>query len=244
MQNYVGTSGYVYWHWQGLFYPSNLPSSKWFDFYAKHFNTVEINMSFYRWPKESTIKSWFYRAKKIEKETGRPFVYTIKANRLITHIKKLANVKKILNDFYQLIDKVKPYLGCVLFQLPPSLKYDENRLKNFVNILNENYRNVIEFRHTSWWKEKTYKILEDNATFCIVSAPGLPEDFIKTTDIIYVRFHGKKLWYGSNYSDVELKEWAKKIKQAKAKEVYCYFNNDFNAYAVYNAIKLKKLLNK
>ncbi|MEM2822036.1 MAG: DUF72 domain-containing protein [Candidatus Pacearchaeota archaeon] len=244
MKFWIGTSGYVYWHWRKLFYPEELPSYKWFDYYVKHFNTVEINMSFYRWPKESTVKGWLNKAKKIEQESGKRFIYTLKANQLITHIKKLVNVERLVRDFYKLADLLSHYLGCILFQLPPSLHFDKQRLKQFLACLDKSYKNVIEFRHPSWWNESTYELMQDKAIFSIVSAPRLPEDFVKTADIIYIRFHGKKQWYGSNYSDAELKEWAKKIKKAKAKEVYCYFNNDFNAYAVHNALTLKKLLEK
>lgn len=236
---YIGTSGYVYWHWRKKFYPQELSSYKWFDYYAKHFNTVEINMSFYRWPKESTIKAWGNKARKLEKE-GKEFLFTLKANRMITHIKKLSGVKSIVRNFYKLASLLRPYLGCILFQFPPSLKFDKKRLINFINSLDDKFNNVIEFRHKSWWNEDTYNLLKNKAVFCIVSSPSLPEDFIKTMDIVYIRFHGKNKWYNSSYTDKELKEWAKKIKKSKAKIIYSYFNNDFNAYAVFNALKFKK----
>ncbi|MEM1577554.1 MAG: DUF72 domain-containing protein [Candidatus Pacearchaeota archaeon] len=241
MECYIGTSGYVYWHWRDRFYPKELSSYKWFDYYAKYFNTVEINMSFYKWPSENIIKAWKNKVKKLEKE-GKIFLYTLKANKQITHIRKLIGIKKILKNFYKLAENIEPYLGCILFQLPPSLKFDEKRIENFVNLLDENYINVIEFRHKSWWNNGVYKILKNKAVFCIVSAPNLPEDFIKTHENIYIRFHGKQGWYRSNYSDNELKDWAKKIKNSKAKKVFVYFNNDFNAYAVFNALKLKEFL--
>jgi len=243
MKCYIGTSGYVYWHWKERFYPKDLKSYKWFDYYSKFFNTVEINATFYRWPKESTIKQWKGKGKKLEKE-GKEFLFTLKVNQRITHIKKLKGIKKDLSEFYRLAEILKPYLGCLLFQLPPSLKFDEKRLENFVHELKDDCLNVIEFRHDSWWNEKTFKILNNKAIFCVVSSPSLPESFIKTMDIVYVRFHGKKRWYGSNYSDKELLEWSKKIKNSKAKIAFCYFNNDFNAYAVYNALKLKEFLNE
>jgi uncharacterized protein YecE (DUF72 family) len=239
---YIGTSGYVYWHWKKLFYPEDLATSKWFDYYAKHFNTVEINATFYRWPKESTIKGWKSKAKKLEAE-GKEFLFTLKANQMITHVKKLKNVKTIVRDFYNVAEALQPYLACILFQLPPSLKFDAKRLESFLDCLNDRYKNAIEFRHPSWWNETTYATMKDKAIFCVVSAPRLPEDFVKTYKAIYVRFHGKKIWYGSNYSDEELREWSKKIKQSKA-DAYVYFNNDFNAYAVYNALKLKEFLEK
>ena len=241
MKCYIGTSGYVYWHWKERFYPKELSSYRWFDYYAKHFNTVEINMSFYRWPKESTIRAWKNKARKLEKE-GREFLFTLKVNRQITHIKKIVGVKKLVADFYKLASLLQPYLGCILFQLPPSLKFDKKKLTNFLNALDDKFNNVIEFRHASWWNKETYKLLRNKATFCIVSSPNLPEDFIKTNDIVYIRFHGKQRWYGSNYGDKELKDWAEKIKKSKAKIIYAYFNNDFNAYAVFNALKLKKFL--
>jgi len=241
VKSYVGTSGYFYFHWKKRFYPEELSIYKWFNYYAKFFNTVEINATFYRWPKETTIKQWKNKGKKLEKE-GREFLFTLKVNQRITHIKKLKGIKRDLLEFYRLAEILKPYLGCILFQMPPSLKFDEKRLENFVNELNDNYINVIEFRHPSWWTKETYDILKNKSVFCVVSAPSLPEKFIKTREIVYVRFHGKQRWYGSNYSDKELKEWSEKIKNSKAKIAFCYFNNDFNAYAVYNALKLKEFL--
>jgi uncharacterized protein YecE (DUF72 family) len=233
---FLGCSGWFYWHWKGKFYPEDLPQSKWFQHYTKYFNTVELNSPFYHWPKISTAKSWYRQAPK-------DFVYTLKVNRMITHIKKFKNTSKLVKDFYKVGCELKDKMGCFLFQLPPSLKFSENKLKEIIKQLDTEKKNVIEFRHESWFKKEVYKELKNNGIiFCIVSAPNLPEDFVKTSDDVYIRFHGKGRWYASNYSDDELKEWAEKIKKSKAENVWAYFNNDTNAYAVNNCLYLKKIL--
>ncbi len=254
MQCYVGTSGFAYWHWRGLFYPVELTSNKWFEYYAKYFNTVEINATFYRWPRESTIVGWREKASRVSKLKGKAkqgkagqFLFTLKANQEITHIKKLKNVKKLLQKFYSLAKLLDKSLGCVLFQLPPSFKYSDamlRRLKTFLSCLQQDVVNVIEFRHSSWWNDQVYELLRQyNIVFCAVSAPSLPEQIVKTSDVVYVRFHGKK-WYRYDYSKEELQQWVIAIKnlKPKPKQLFCYFNNDFNAYAVRNAITLEKLL--
>lgn len=236
MINHLGCSGYFYYHWKGKFYPNNLPQSKWFQHYSKFFDTLELNSSFYNFPKLSTVKSWYRSAPK-------NFIYTLKVNRTITHIKKFKNTKRLINDFYKLGDIISKKMGCFLFQLPPSLHFNEKKLKEIITQLDPERKNVIEFRHPSWFTQKTYDMLKENGViFCIVSAPNLPEDFIKTADDVYIRFHGKGSWYASNYSNSELERWAKKIKKSKAKNVWAYFNNDANAYAVKNCLTLKTLL--
>lgn len=236
---FIGTSGWSYLHWRGRFYPQELSSYKWLEHYAKHFNTAEVNMTFYRWPNETLLKNWY-------KRTPQEFYFTLKAPQTITHIKKLKNVEVMLKQFYQLASLLKEKLACILFQLPPSLKFNYEKLEGFLQDLNLEFKNVIEFRNESWWQDSTYKLMKKyNTSFCIVSAPRLPDEAIITSKIAYIRFHGLG-WYSSNYSNAELKKWAEKIKKAtkSCREVYCYFNNDYNAYAIYNAIELKKLLTK
>jgi len=235
----MGTSGWSYEHWVGKFYPNDLQRSQWLVFYSKYFNTVEINMSFYRFPYKNMLKGWYNK-------TPRNFKFTMKAHRQITHVKKLVNVKRLLNSYYSLAKELGEKFGCMLFQMPPSFKNNENgfkRLEKFLNQLNNEFNNVIEFRHKSWFCKEVFKLLrENNAIFCIVSAPRLPDVVEKTSKIAYIRFHGAGSWYASNYSKNELKNWAKKIKELKAKEIYCYFNNDYNAYAVENCKELKRIL--
>jgi len=236
--NYLGCSGWSYDHWIKRFYPKDLPSNQWIIYYAKTFNTVEINMSFYRFPFPNMIKAWY-------KKTPKDFKFTFKANRLITHMKKLKNTKPIINRFYKLTDLMKEKLGCILFQLPPSIKYNKTLLNNFIKQLNKKYKNVIEFRHESWFNKECYNILKkNNIIYCIVSSPEMPEDYQKTSNIVYLRLHGKQGMYSDNYSKKELKEIANKLKKLRYKHCYVYFNNDSNAYAVYNCIELKKAMKR
>jgi uncharacterized protein YecE (DUF72 family) len=234
--NYLGCSGWFYWHWKGKFYPTDLPQSKWFQYYAKHFNTVELNSPFYHFPKPSTAKNWYRQAPK-------GFVYTLKVNKAITHVKKFHDAEKLIKEFYKLGDELKEKMGCFLFQLPPSLKYSEKKLEEIIEQLDLEKKNVIEFRDKSWFRKEVYKELEKaNIIFCIVSSPILPEEFVKTSKDIYIRFHGKTAWYRYNYSLSELEEWAERIKKAKPDNLWAYFNNDANAFAVENCLQLKKML--
>ncbi len=232
----IGCSGWFYWHWKGKFYPKDIPQNKWFKHYTEYFNTVELNSSFYRFPKLSTAKTWYRQAPK-------DFIYTLKVNRFITHIKKFKNTKKLIKDFYKLGNVLNQKMGCFLFQLPPSLKYNKDKLNEIIGQLDPKRKNVIEFRHESWFNKEVYdKFKENKIIFCIVSSPEMPEDFIKTADDIYIRFHGKEDLYGSKYTNKELKSWAKKIKKCKARNTWAYFNNDDNANAVGNSLELKKVL--
>jgi len=234
--NYLGCSGWFYWHWKGKFYPTDLPQSKWFQYYAKHFNTVELNSPFYHFPKQSTAKNWYRQAPK-------DFVYTLKVNKAITHVKKFHDTEKLIKEFYKLGDELKEKMGCFLFQLPPSLKYSEKKLEEIIEQLDLEKKNVIEFREKSWFRKEVYEELKKaNIIFCIVSSPILPEEFVKTSKDVYIRFHGKTAWYRYNYSLSELKEWVERIKKAKPEDLWAYFNNDANAFAVENCLQLKKML--
>ena len=236
MECFIGCSGWFYWHWKGLFYPDDLEQSKWFKHYTKCFNTVELNSTFYRFPKPSTAKGWYRQAPP-------SFIYTLKVNRLITHIKKFKGCNQLIKDFYKVGDEVKEKMGCFLFQLPPSLKYNKKKLDEIMDQLDLERSNVLEFRHPSWFTEEVYDSLKSSGIiFCAVSAPGLPETLVKTADDVYIRFHGKESWYAYEYSKEELKEWKARIEKLKPKRVWAYFNNDANAYAPFNALALKKLL--
>lgn len=241
---FIGTSGWNYEHWIRRFYPKKLQQKKWLEFYSQHFNTVEINMTFYRWPKESFFKSWY-------KRTPKDFKFTLKATRLITHIKKLKNVKKLVKDFYKLTSLLKEKLACILWQLPPSFKPNEKNIKkleNFLKLLNKKYKNVIEFRNERWWQPEIYKLLKKyKVCFCIVSGIEMPKDIIVTANFAYFRFHGDN--YSSCYTEKQMQDYAKKMKKLanrkskdKIKKIYAYFNNDSNAYAIKNAKQLKEFL--
>ena len=226
----IGCSGWYYEHWKGCFYPEDLPKSRWFRHYAENFDTVELNSPFYHFPKISTAKTWYRQAPE-------GFVYSLKANRAITHMKKFKGTKRLIREFYKVGEELKEKLGCFLFQLPPNLHYHEQKLLEILDQLDESKRNVIEFRHESWWNKDVYREMKGRAIFCVVSHPSLPDDFVRTMKEVYVRFHGNRELYSSKYSRKELEEWAKKM----GKRSWAYFNNDFYCNAVKDAKTLLSL---
>jgi uncharacterized protein YecE (DUF72 family) len=234
---YVGCSGWFYWKWRGLFYPDRMPTGEWFNHYAAEFDTVEINASFYSWPTISNVKAWRRQA------AGRKFTYTVKVCELITHIKKFRGTKALVKDFGIIADLLGERMGCFLFQLPPSYHYSKPRLKSILSQLDPVRRNVVEFRHKSWWNETVYKAFrEAGAIFCSCSGPRLPDELVKTADEVYVRMHGPERWYRHDYSSDELRTWADRIKASGAKRAWIYFNNDNDAYAIGNAKTMLRLL--
>ncbi len=237
MRNYIGCSGFTYDHWKGSFYPEDLPKKKWLEFYAEHFDTVEINASFYHLPKEKTLDNWYDRV------PGN-FRFTLKGSRFITHQKKLNDVEEPVKTFYDLASRLKGKLGCILWQLPGNQHKDLQKLRSFCDTLSSDFKNVIEFRHNSWFDEEVYEILHDYQIICsILSAPGgLSEEAIETADTAYIRFHGKTSWYKYNYSEQELQDWVQRLRKLKVRQVYGYFNNDYETYAPRNADRFCQLL--
>ena len=234
---YVGCSGWFYWHWRGAFYPEGSSTGAWFEHYAKTFHTVELNAPFYSWPKVSTVEGW-------RRQAGRKaFTYTVKVSELITHVKRFAGTARLVADFYHVADLLGPRMGCFLFQLPPSFHYTPARLRRIVGQLEPGRRNVVEFRHRSWWNPAVYAAFrEQGIIFCSCSGPRLPEELVKTTDEVYVRFHGTTRWYRHDYSDEELAAWARRVRDSGAKRVWAYFNNDRECYAIKNAKAFERLL--
>lgn len=234
MKTYIGCSGYHYDDWNKKFYPEDIPKDQWLEYYAKHFNTVEINNTFYKMPTEKVLKEWKNR-------TSENFKFTVKANRYFTHLKKLKidkDFRNRLQSFIDIVSQLEDQLGCILWQLPGNLHENIPKLEEFCNLLSKDICHVIEFRHKSWFNEKVYKVLKENrVSFCILSAPGqLPEEVLATSDTVYLRFHGKNDWYNYNYSEEELKTWQKRILSLdNVNQFYAYFNNDQHAYAVDNA---------
>jgi uncharacterized protein YecE (DUF72 family) len=234
---HIGCSGWFYWHWRDMFYPPGVPTHKWFAHYAKNFKTVELNAPFYRWPTKSTVRSWIRQAPK------RGFVYSIKVNGLITHEKRFRGTKRLVRKFYETVAELKQKLGCLLFQMPPSFRYSKSRLNNILNQLDPQFKNVLEFRHKSWWNAQVYRALRRaGVIFCSMSGPRLLDKLVKTADDIYIRFHGLKKWYRHDYSAQELLPWAQKIADSRAAESWIYFNNDRNLYAIKNARVLRRLI--
>jgi len=233
----VGCSGWFYWHWRGDFYPGDLPTKSWFAHYSKQFATVELNAPFYSWPTPTVVASWLRQAE------GKKFVYTVKVSELITHVKRFVGTKTLVRDFGYIADLLGTRMGCFLFQLPPSFRYSQARLSRILSQLDPRRRNVVEFRHRSWWNGAVYEAFRASGViFCSCSGPRLPDDLVRTAEEIYVRFHGVTRWYRHDYSRQELAAWTEKIKASGARRVWAYFNNDRDCYAIKNARALRRQL--
>ena len=226
----VGCSGWFYWDWRGKFYPEHLSTSQWFPYYARRFDTVGLNAPFYSWPTVGTVRGWVRLAGK------RRFVYTVKASELITHVKQFSGTKTLIRDFGYLADLLGPRMGCFLFQLPPSFHYSRARLDRIVSQLDPIRRNVVEFRHGSWWNDHVYDALRAaGIIFCSCSGPKLPDELVATADDLYIRFHGIDRWYRHHYTPAELAVWVERIRTCGAKRIWAYFNNDRDGFAIKNA---------
>ncbi len=236
---HIGTSGWSYQHWKGNFYPENLKENDFLNYYSKQFHTVEVNNTFYHLPEEKTIKNW-------TDCVPDNFIFSVKASRYITHLKKLKDAKEPVNNFLKLIETFGNKTGPILFQFPPHFSFNAERLGEFINILPKNQRYTFEFRDPNWFNDLTYEFLKDNnIAFCIYYMGETESPTQITSDFVYIRFHGAENLGAGGYSDEKLKEFAKNIKNYydQGKEIFCYFNNDEAGYAVKNALKLKELIN-
>jgi uncharacterized protein YecE (DUF72 family) len=238
MKILVGTSGYAYKHWRNqVFYPSETNQKDELEYYSKYFNTVEINATFYGSFKKSVFENW-------ASKTPENFVFSIKGPRFITHIKKIKNVNVEVTRFYESAEGLGKKLGVVLWQFPRSFKISEDNFKKLNDFLYSQplkIKQAIELRDESWFKVELFDLLRKyNAAF-VINNSGKLNIFEKiTSDFTYLRFHGPKNLYTSDYSEEELSNWAIKIKSYKVGEVFCYFNNDSRGYAVKNARYLKR----
>jgi uncharacterized protein YecE (DUF72 family) len=207
------------------------------SYYSSYFNTVEINNTFYKIPSEKVVRSWYAQVPK-------EFKFSVKANRYITHIKRLKDTKESLKHLYELSDILAEKMGCFLFQFPKNVRFTSEALESLITQLDNKYQNIVEFRHKEWWNPEVIQALEAaNVGFCTVNGFCLPEDLIVINKRAYVRFHGEPL-YTSLYSTQTLSQWAQRIKSSGADEIWIYFNNDYKAYAVQNVVQLNNLLNK
>lgn len=238
---WIGTSGWQYKHWRERFYPRGLGTGAWFDYYAQRFQTVEINSSFYRQPSDDTWKHWA--------ESAPPrFRYAVKGNRFITHIKRLKEVEDPLDRFFKGATRLGESLGPVLFQTPPNFRRtpeNAGRLEHFVSLLPQRCRCVLEFRHSSWFGDDTLDLLRrGRVAFCSYDMPRVDCPLTSTCSLAYIRMHGSESLYASNYTDTMLRSWASKLRALATgvDEVWVYFNNDAQAFAVYNALNLRELL--
>jgi len=235
----IGCSGWNYKDWRQSFYPKGLPARLWLERYAEAFDTVEINNTFYRLPKQSAVENWV-------KQTPRGFVFTVKASRYLTHIKRLTTVEDGVKLLYERIGPLAqtPKMGPVLWQLPGNFQRDDERLRGALKELPKG-RHCFEFRHPSWFCDEVYKLLRRHRVALVIG--DTPERPFQTHEFTaawtFVRFHYGHRGRGGNYSQTELEEWAERIRDWRERvEVYAYFNNDWKEYAVKNALELKKLL--
>ena len=239
---FIGTSGFSYSHWEnGVFYPKGLSKTKQLEYFTKHFSTVELNSPFYRLPTDKTFSNW-------QKRTPKGFIFAVKVSRFITHIKKLNQCNDSWGIFLKRALHLGSKLGPFLFQFPPNWQENLKRLEDFVKIIEKNnskLRFVFEFRHPSWFSPEVYQFFKKHKklSFCIIDSPRWPTTNEIAGDFVYIRMHGGKILYGSNYSEKELKQLADKIKEYldQSLDVYCYFNNDAQGFAVKNAKQLLKL---
>ncbi len=234
----IGTSGWVYPHWRGVFYPPALPQSRWHHHYAKHFDTVEINYSFYRLPSPEAFDRW-------REQAPSGFVYAVKANRFITHVKRLKDAAEPLERFLTCARRLGDKLGPVLWQLPPRWRANPERLEAFTALLPADLTHVFEFRDARWFIQPVRDILERfGLTFCVFDMRGLSCPAWVTSDVVYLRFHGAEAVYGGRYGHDGLQPWADRIREwlAEGRTVYAYFNNDAFGNAVDDAQTLQTLI--
>jgi len=235
---HIGCSGWVYKHWRGILYPEGLPQTRWFARYAEDFDTVEINNSFYRLPSGDTFQKW--------RDQAPPgFCYAVKANRFLTQAKKLKECEEPLDRMMSAVRRLGDRLGPMLYQLPPSLKINLARLRDFLEIVPKDVRNVFEFREKSWYVRDTYDLLDQyGASFCVHDMPGSTSERVAVGPIAYVRFHGGEGKYWGRYSDEGLLSWTDWIvdQARQGRSVWCYFNNDIHGHAIHDAHTLKSMV--
>jgi uncharacterized protein YecE (DUF72 family) len=235
----IGCSGWNYPHWRELVYPKGLPARRWLEHYAGLFDTVEVNATFYRLPRRESVASWV-------EETPHGFLFAVKASRYLTHMKRLTDMTRGLERFYERIEPLvkSPKLGPVLWQLPENFHRSDERLASALARLPSG-RHCFEFRHPSWFVEDVYALLRQHrAALVIGDHPRRRfQTHELTTDWTFIRFHHGSRGRNGNYSERELEEWAARITEWRRRiEVFAYFNNDWNAYAVKNAGRLKIML--
>lgn len=228
----VGTSGFHYKHWRGVFYPQQLPPSQWFHCYAERFDTVEINNTFYQLPERGVFDLW-------QRQAPPGFLYALKFNRYGSHWMRLKNGGATIANFLDRATRLDPFLGPILVQLPPRWKANPARLDEFLAAAPRSFRWTVEFRDDSWLCADVYEVLQHHeAALCIHDMiPGHPR--ILTADWTYLRYHGQR--YSGSYSARQLAAEARWIRRqlGDGKDVFAYFNNDAHGFAVRNAAALR-----
>jgi uncharacterized protein YecE (DUF72 family) len=237
----IGTSGYHYKHWLGRYYPAGTKPAEMLAHYARDFDTVELNNTFYRLPEESSFDGW-------KKGTPPGFLFSVKGSRFLTHMIKLKEPQRGLTNFLPRAERLRSKLGPILWQLPPGWKVNVERLEAFLAELPRRHRYTFELRNPTWMTDDVYDVLHRyNAAYCIYELAGYRTPLEITADWTYVRLHGPTSFkYQGSYTDAQLEEWADRIRawSRKMKAIYVYFDNDDSAFAVRNALTLKKMLGR
>jgi uncharacterized protein YecE (DUF72 family) len=241
---HIGTSGWSYKHWNGIFYPPKLKPTEWIRFYSDHFRATEINGSFYKLPSKETAIEWI---KKVPKN----FLFCPKMSRFLTHMKKLNDPEEPLERFFGIFGPMKKMMGPVLLQLPAILKFNFDKAEHLYRLMKTKYRKydfVMEVRHDSWLEEQSLTLMTKYDIGLVISQSGerFPYSEMITAKNIYIRFHGPHQLYASSYSDEMLKGFAKKFKkwEREGHVIWAFFNNDVHGYAIENAKRLFELAGK
>jgi uncharacterized protein YecE (DUF72 family) len=240
MAIYIGTSGWSYDHWDGVFYPPGVPQRERLAFYVQHFPTVEINSTYYHWPPDTTFASW-------RRKAPQGFLITAKAPRGLTHGARLYAPERWIERISRSLRVLEEACGVLLVQLPPDMEYDHARLAYFLDRLPPWMRVALEFRHASWQQEAVFELLERHGVaYCVMSGAQLPCVLRATAPFVYVRMHGPdpQHLYAGSYSDEQLGWWAERLRewQGMGRDVFVYFNNDGYGYAVRNAQRLREMV--
>lgn len=237
----IGTSGWRYEHWKGPFYTGSLSGDAFLDYHSERFDTVEINSSFYRLPKPETVRRW-------RESVPDGFIFSFKANRYITHMKKLKDPETALSRMSEVVRLLEGKLGPILFQMPPGWGFDPDRFSAFLDCLPSKYRYAFELRDPSWLVPAAYEALaEAGAAFCIYDFAGRLSPKMVTADFVYIRLHGPEdTPYRGQYSTKALAGWAGAVSgwSAQGRDIFCYFDNDEDGFAAQDAPRLRKMLKK
>lgn len=234
----IGTSGWHYDSWRGVFYPAAVRTKDLLAYYAGHFSTTELNASFYRLPAATTVRAW-------RDQTPEHFLFAWKASRYITHFRRLKDVEDSIELVFTRMAGLGPKFGPVLFQLPPQMRADRERLARFLTLLPRKRRHVVEFRHPSWYEPAILDLLrERDVALCISDHAAAPAPWEPTARHVYVRGHGPSGRYAGSYSPTALAAWASRIKQwqRQRRAIYCYFDNDQKSAAPHDARRLIELV--
>lgn len=233
----IGCSGWQYRHWRGGFYPDDLPMSRWLEHYARQFDTVEVNNSFYRLPEAGTFARWRLRV-------PMRFTFAVKASRYLTHLKRLKDPVEPIERFFDRANHLLGHLGPVLYQLPPRWGCDLERLRVFLEALPHRHPQTIEFRDPDWYRQDVFDLLQRHGVaLCVHDMEGSEAPRLPVGPFVYLRLHGPQR-YGGRYPDAVLVEWATWLAEQRraGRDIYVYFNNDIGGHAPRDAVRLREMM--